>query len=290
MPKMVSSNKLKFSVFQDERFVDLNLYQFGWERCEPLHAFGPHIRNHYLFHYVISGKGVLRANDTQYEIESGAGFLITPNEVTTYTADEAFPWEYAWIEFDGLSVPGCLTQAGLSARQPVYHPVTREAGALLQSQMMTIIDHNTDSAMHLIGQGFIFLDLLVRGSGYRETGSGKRLRDFYMKEALSFIEQHYQEDISVEDISAFCGLDRSYFGRIFRDTMGASPQRFLMVYRMAKAQQLLKETKLSIGSISIMVGYANQLHFSRAFKEIYGVSPRTYRQKHFIAPNGTPEA
>lgn len=287
MSKLVDSNKLKFSVFQDERFVDLNLYQFGWERCEPLHSYGPHIRNHYLFHYVISGKGVLHANDTHYEIEGGAGFLITPGEVTTYTADEASPWEYAWIEFDGLSVPGCLTQAGLSARQPVYRPVTREAGAQLQSQMMTIIDHNTDSAMHLIGQGFIFLDLLVRGSGYQITGSGKRLRDFYMKEAVSFIEQHYHEDISVEDISAFCGLDRSYFGRIFRDTMGASPQRFLMVYRMAKAQQLLKETKLSIGEISGMVGYANQLHFSRAFKECCGVSPREYRQKHFIATSGT---
>lgn len=284
MSKLVDSHKFKFSVFQDERFVDLNLYQFGWERCEPLHSFGPHIRNHYLFHYVISGKGVLHANDTHYEIEGGAGFLITPGEVTTYTADEASPWEYAWIEFDGLSVPGSLTQAGLSARQPVYRPVTREAGARLQSQMMTIIDHNTDSAMHLIGQGFIFLDLLVRGSGYQETGSGKRLRDFYMKEAVSFIEQHYHEDISIEDISAFCGLDRSYFGRIFRDTMGASPQRFLMIYRMAKAEQLLKETRLPIGEISVMVGYANQLHFSRAFKEIYGVSPRDYRQKHFIAP------
>lgn len=290
MPKLVDSSKLKFSVFQDERFVDLNLYQFGWERCAPLHSFGPHIRNHYLFHYIITGRGVLHANDTQYAIEGGAGFLITPGEVTTYTADEASPWEYAWIEFDGLSVPGCLTQAGLSACQPVYRPVTREAGAQLQNQMMTIINHNTDSAMHLIGQGFIFLDLLVRGSGYQATGSGKRLRDFYMKEALSFIEQHYREDISIEDISPFCGLDRSYFGRIFRDTMGASPQRFLMVYRMAKAQQLLKETRLSIGEISVMVGYANQLHFSRAFKEIYGVSPREYRQQHFIAPNGMPKA
>lgn len=102
MSKLVVSNKLKFSVFQDERFVDLNLYQFGWERCAPLHSFGPHIRNHYLFHYVISGKGVLLANDTRYEIEGGAGFLIPPGEVTTYTADEACPWEYAWIEFDGL--------------------------------------------------------------------------------------------------------------------------------------------------------------------------------------------
>ena len=41
-----------------------------------------------------------------------------------------------------------------------------------------------------------------------------------MKEALSFIEQHYSEDISIEDISSFCGLNRSYFSKVFRDTMG----------------------------------------------------------------------
>ena len=286
MPKVADEKKLKFNVFKDERYVDLNLYQFGWESCEPLHSFGPYIRNHYLFHYVISGCGVLRANDTQYAIGAGSGFLITPGEVTTYTADDETPWEYAWIEFDGLSGPGCLRQAGLSARQPVFTPVSGEAGARLQRKIMTIVDHNTASSLHLIGQGFIFLDLLVRGSGHQETGGGKRLRDFYLKEAVAFIEQHYREDISIEDISAFCGLDRSYFGRIFRDTMGASPQRFLMVYRMAKAQQLLRETKLSIGEISAMVGYANQLHFSRAFKEIYGVSPREFRQRHFIAPDG----
>ena len=68
--------KLKFTVVQDEHFIDLNLYQFGWEKCEPLHSFGPYIRNHYLFHYVISGKGVLKANEQEYAISAGSGFLI----------------------------------------------------------------------------------------------------------------------------------------------------------------------------------------------------------------------
>ena len=283
MAKISNTNKLKFSVFQDERFVDLNLYQFGWEQCEPLHSFGPYVRNHYLFHYVISGKGILHANNTYYEIEGGTGFLIVPNEVTTYLADEHDPWNYAWIEFDGLAASSCLQRAGLSGKQPLYHPISHEAGRKLQNQIMNIIDHNNDSSMYLIGQAFIFMDLLMRGSGHRESSSNKRLRDFYMKEALSFIEQHYHLDISIEDIADSCGLDRSYFGRIFRDTMGSSPQKFLMIYRMAKAEKLLKESKMPIGKISTMVGYANQLHFSRAFKEIYGVSPRDYRQTHFIA-------
>ena len=94
---------------------------------------------------------------------------------------------------------------------------------------------------------------------------------------LSFIEQHYSEDISIEDISSFCGLNRSYFSKVFRDTMDESPQWFLLHYRMARAAQLLTESRLPI---STMVSYPNQLHFSRAFKNVYGISPRDYRAKH----------
>ena len=101
---------------------------------------------------------------------------------------------------------------------------------------------------------------------------------------LSFIEQHYSEDISIEDISSFCGLNRSYFSKVFRDTMGKSPQGFLLHYRMARAAQLLTESRLpisTISTISAMVSYPNQLHFSRAFKNVYVISPRDYRAKHF---------
>ena len=59
--------KLKFHVFRDERFIDLNLYQFGWERTSPTHSYGPYARNHYLFHYVFSGTGYLRSNNSAGE-------------------------------------------------------------------------------------------------------------------------------------------------------------------------------------------------------------------------------
>lgn len=280
--EVYTENKLKFHVFQDERFVDLNLYQYGWERTEPLHAYGPHKRDHYLFHYVISGRGMLYANEKSYCIEKGHGFLIVPDQTTTYVADEKNPWEYTWIEFDGLRVSESISLAGLSPTQPVYTPQSREAGRLLQEQMMNIVNHPQDSPVRQIGQGFLFLDQLVQSSANKRLPSQRRLRDFYMKEALSFIEQNYQRDISIEEIAAFCGLNRSYFGKVFRDSMGESPQAFLLHYRMARAAQMLKETAMPIGTISAMVSYANQLHFSRAFKSVYGVAPRTYRQTHFI--------
>ena len=98
-----------FSIFPNERFVDLGLYQYGWEQCEPLHSYGPYARNHYLFHYVISGAGTLMSTDSKgmtntYHIKSGEGFLIHPKQVNTYSADRDHPWEYTWLEFDGLRV------------------------------------------------------------------------------------------------------------------------------------------------------------------------------------------
>lgn len=51
-----------FSVFPNENFLDFRLFQYGWEQCAPLHSFGPFVRNHFLFHYIISGQGYLDAN------------------------------------------------------------------------------------------------------------------------------------------------------------------------------------------------------------------------------------
>ena len=100
-------NNLLFSVFPSENFVDLTLFQYGREKCSPAHSFGPAARNHYLFHYVISGTGRLFAYDKngetrEYHIKSTQGFMIFPNQITTYVADKDTPWEYVWIEFDGL--------------------------------------------------------------------------------------------------------------------------------------------------------------------------------------------
>ena len=100
-------DKVLFHMFSDDRFMDLTLYQYGYEQCLPLHSYGPFVRNHFLFHYVISGKGTLLVDDensqsTEYQLQGGMGFLIEPDRVNTYFADRKDPWEYAWIEFSGL--------------------------------------------------------------------------------------------------------------------------------------------------------------------------------------------
>ena len=192
---------------------------------------------------------------------------------------------YTWIEFDGLRAHESLHLAGISGTKPIYTARNAEAGRMVEDEMMYIVNHGSASPIHLIAHGFLFLDTLVQCSAGRRSGGERRVRDFYIKEALTFIEQNYQRDISIEEIAAVSGLNRSYFGKVFRDAVGESPQAYLLHYRMARAAQLLKETRLSIGEIAALVSYDNQLHFSRAFKNVHGVSPREYRSTHLIDPD-----
>ncbi|HCT91365.1 MAG TPA: AraC family transcriptional regulator [Lachnospiraceae bacterium] len=278
-----------FSIFPNENFVDLGLYQFGWERCEPSHTFGPAARNHYLFHYIISGTGMLYADDASghthiHQIKSGQGFMIFPNQVNTYIADNDLPWEYTWVEFDGLRVREALSVTGLSPNAPIYHARSHDMRETMMQEMLYIARHGDMPPFHLIGHLYLFLDALTRSVSPMglPTSKGGKLRDFYVHEALAFIELNFQNDISVEDIADHCSLNRSYFGKIFKGAVGQTPQEFLLNYRMTKAAELLKLTRLSIGDISKAVGYDNQLHFSRAFKNVFGVSPRVWRNQNQI--------
>lgn len=276
-------DNLLFQVFSDDRFMDLTLYQYGYEKCLPLHSYGPAIRNHYLFHYVISGKGSLSVDkgdgSENYEIHENMGFLIEPAHINTYCADREDPWEYAWIEFDGLKAKEILESAGLSTEHPIFLPQSEQAGTLLKDELFHLASSKTQSSYHLIGHLFLIMDALLSGSSSRrKTQNGKRTQ-FYTNEAIAFISANYPFSITVEDMANRLNLDRSYFGKIFRENMGQSPQEFLIRYRLSKAAELLKTTDLSIKDISVQVGYPNQLHFSRAFKNVYGLSPRSYRQK-----------
>lgn len=274
-----------FSVFPSENFIDLGLYQFGWEQCDPSHSFGPAARNHYLFHLCLSGTGTLIAENSKgesitYQIKSGQGFMMFPHQICTYIADREIPWEYAWLEFDGLRAKETIELAGISHDQPIYKARYKDIAEIMKSEMLYIVNHKDASSFHLIGHLHLFIDSFIRSSSAMQSRQSNTLRDFYIKEAISFIEQNFQNDISVEDIAHSCGLNRSYFGKIFHENMGKSPQEFLISYRMTKAAELLKLTKLSIGDVGNAVGYPNQLHFSRAFKNVYGISPRQWREEN----------
>ena len=267
-----------FTIFPSMTFVDLGLYQFGRENCDPAHSFGPAIRNHYLFHYILNGKGTFfwqdaRGHEHEMRLKAGQGFLISPRQITTYVADERIPWEYCWLEFDGLRAKESLEIIGLSVNNPIYNPVHPEFSQIMKEEMLYIVRNKKEAPLHLIGHLYLFIDALMRSVKENQPTVSK-VKDYYIKEALAYIEHNYMNDISVESIAESSGLNRSYFGKIFKESVGKSPQEFLISYRMIKAAELLRRTRYSINEIGCAVGYPNQLHFSRAFKSVYGVSPR----------------
>lgn len=274
-----------FNIFPNENFIDLDMYQHGYEQCDPGHSFGPMARNHYLFHYVLSGTGTLMSDNSKgvtqtFSVKSGQGFLIYPGQINTYFADESLPWEYMWIEFDGLRVKEAFDLTELSLDSPVYRPRSKELRELMVQEMTYIVHHPKEAPMHLIGHLYLFLDYLTRSATRTTQVHSSKMSDYYIKEAINFIEQNFQNNISIEEIAGVCGINRSYFGKIFRNSVGRSPQEFLMNYRMVKARELLKLTSLSIADVGSAVGYENQLHFSRAFKGVYGISPREWRNQN----------
>ena len=275
-----------FVIFPSMNFVDLGLYQFGREDCSPAHSFGPAIRNHYLFHYILRGRGKLMWQDAKgrehgAQLRAGQGFLISPGQITTYVADDRNPWEYCWLEFDGLRAKESLEITGLSVNHPVYDPVHHEFEEKMRDEMLYIVRNKKEAPLHIIGHLYLFIDALIRSVRDYKPSAGK-MKDYYIKEALAFIEHNYMDDISVEDMAEGLSLNRSYFGKIFKEAVGKSPQEFLICYRMIKAAELLKLTHYSINEIGYAVGYPNQLHFSRAFKNVYGASPRKWRNANSI--------
>ncbi|MCD8021145.1 MAG: AraC family transcriptional regulator [Clostridiales bacterium] len=283
-------SNITFSIFPSQNFVDLSLYQFGREQCNPSHSYGPAARNRYLFHYILSGTGTLMADDAKghtqtYQIRSGQGFMIFPEQINTYIADRNLPWEYIWVEFDGLRAKEIVEFAGLSKDHPIYKARSQEMKTVMVNELIYMNEHRGEPPFHLVGHLYLFMDAFTRSSASMRVSKSSKLQDFYIHEALAFIEQYFQNNISVEDIANTCGLNRSYFGKIFREAMGRSPQEFLMKYRMTKAAELLKLTDLSIADVGSAVGYPNQLHFSRAFKNVYGISPREWRNKNRFMPS-----
>ena len=218
-----------FHVFSDDRFMDLTLYQYGYEKCRPLHSFGPSVRNHFLFHYIFSGKGTLLVDETktstkEYKLHGGMGFLIEPERINTYFADREDPWEYAWVEFSGLKAKEILDTAGLSTESPVFIPTSHQISETLKSELLHLASSPSEtSSLHLIGHLYLIMDALLTGSASRRRVQNGKRSQFYTDEAITFISQNYALPITIEDMAQRLNLDRSYFGKIFKEVIGQSP-------------------------------------------------------------------
>lgn len=261
------------------KHTDLNMYRCGIEDCIPGHSWGPAIRDHYIIHYILEGKGCFQINGNTYNLEKYQGFLIPPNTIIYYQADYEHPWSYAWVGFHGLKAEMYLKQANLSVENPIFKYDRDNFLKDCFEQMILTKALVKAREIRLLGLLYTFLSQLVEVSDANKSShQNENRKELYVKKAVEFIAMNYSRKISISEISHNIGLDRSYLFSLFKEHLNSSPQEFLINYRINKACELMAYRNLSIGDISRSVGYEDPLLFSKVFKKIKGVSPKEYKK------------
>lgn len=104
----------------------------------------------------------------------------------------------------------------------------------------------------------------------------------YMESVMSvcnYINQHYQEPLSLEEIADVSGFSRFHFTRIFKQCMNMTFYEYLNQKRISKAEELLSTTSQSVTEIAMNSGFSSISAFNRTFKSVKGCSPSVYRGK-----------
>jgi AraC-like DNA-binding protein len=269
---------LKDLFFKEYYFSDFYFFNVGYEKCQSRHRFGPSLRDNYIVHFVISGKGRYTVNDATHHLGAGDFFLIRPNELVDYEADTEEPWEYYWIGFSGNKVKEILQTNGIGAKDYIGQVDTKE---VLREKFESFMQSDFfDDSQKLVNQAFfydIFSFFKIHNEGVEmEVRVSQRKK--YSEAFLLYVENnYYREDLTIEEIAKSMYLHPSYFSQVIKEELGLNALKYLNLYRMNKASQLLKTTELSIEEISNAVGYQNRHSFSRAFKSRFHSSPTGYK-------------
>ncbi|AUS98384.1 hypothetical protein CDQ84_04160 [Clostridium thermosuccinogenes] len=269
----------KYSDFSSCEAKDLVVYHSGTERCEPGH-FWSGVRDHFLIHYVMSGKGIFASNGTTYHLSEGQGFLICPDTLSYYQADMDEPWEYCWVGFHGRYAKNYLNEINLDASNPIFtcNPENSPEKTILK--MLEVQKRPAGRDFILTGLLYQFLAELIRTvDDFHYNSISQNTKQIYVKKAIDYIRKNYSTRITIEQIADFIGIDRKYMSTLFQEILHISPQEYLLNFRMDKACVLLCQDFLSIQDIAHSVGYEDPLLFSKMFKKRKGLSPTQYRNR-----------
>lgn len=262
---------------EEKQLASLCVYNVGYQRCEPLHQWGPGIRDHYLIHHIMAGSGYYVVNDTIYHLHTGDTFLVYPYTQVTYYADEHDPWEYAWVGFSGTDVAPILQRTDFSKEQPIIHQ--EHLIDDIKNQLLSIYEVKGTSftnAVEMTGRLYTTLSTFMKCARKKEERKDSLLT--YAQKGIDYISSHYSYPISIEEIANHVGISRSHLFRAFQIYVNQSPKEYLTDIRINQACHLLETSQLSIAAIANSVGFEDGLYFSKSFKKRKGVSPLNYKK------------
>jgi two-component system response regulator YesN len=106
----------------------------------------------------------------------------------------------------------------------------------------------------------------------------------FIHKALTYIHQHFNEELTLAQISGYVALNPNYFCGLFKSVTGKSFKHYMTDYRIKMAKELLLEGSWKPTEVSFMVGYADEKYFSRVFKKVTGYQPHTFGKSGKATP------
>ena len=264
---------------QNLKFEELTFRFCGISECLPEHSCGPYIRQTYILHYILSGKGLYRVKGRQRELGKGEGFLIEPGVPVYYKADVKKPWSYLWVAFSGKKASECMCDLGLGGKHLTFVCGCSDE---LKKTVLMMLDSSKISMMtqQYVLQGLLYRFLAIMMRDIEPGGILEAVeKNLYVERAIQYICNHYARAIRVTDIADCVCIDRSYLYKLSKKTLGVSPQEFLIRFRIFRAIELLTLTEQSVEAVAGACGYKNAFIFSTIFKKKIGVSPGNYRRQ-----------
>lgn len=257
--------------FQEDLFSELRLFNVGHEACRPNHSQGPTIKEDYILHLVVAGKGFFEENGQRTSLGTGDFFLIKAGAQIFYQADEKEPWTYYWLGFSGEKAR-LLFQDSETIGRVENNQQLAEMEQLFRQLLAA------DQSMSVLQRQSTFLALLDRFTFSQQCPailSEKGRGNLHGELFLTYVRNNYhRQDLSIHEVSQALGLTPAYLSQLIKILYEVSPKRYLQWYRMEKAYRLLVTTDLPVNLIGEMVGYPAAQSFSRAFKQMVGSSPQ----------------
>jgi len=259
---------MRYAVFSNEKCPLLNITSIGYAFDTSVTRFGPGIRNLYIIHYVISGKGTFNGTT----VSAGQGFLITPGMQEYYFPDENDPWEFVWFISDNPIAKTVFLRFEANTRTGVFSYTNVSK---LKNLADFLISHR-----NTLYSGFKMLEIFLNVFNQQKRTDQLNSRtsaDIYLEAAEKYINMNIQNPVTVTELIEFLGVTQPYLFRIFKARFEKSPKQYILEQKFVRSKQLLKDTDLSVTHIANSVGFPDVLSFSRCFKKRFGVSPQNYR-------------
>lgn len=283
--QFVSSGKVRSLEYMKKESVELSLTFCGYEVCDAGYHYIPRKRKYFMLYLISSGRGIFQINGRELLIEENTMLLVFPEMKYSFVADPEEGCTLLWVSFMGMRAGECVMHSGFSeehlTRPTKLVPEMEELveQILLMQEMTFANDLRRNGSLKLF-----FAKLIDEYNSEIKkavlVNEHKAEASEYIQRAIAYIGQNYSQNIKINELADYVGVNRSYLASSFKKVTGYSPKEYLLSLRLEKAKSLLETTDMTINSISNAIGYTDQLAFSRMFKRYMGISPSVYREEH----------